>query len=140
MRRVIFALLGEAIAFAALVVWFELGHTAEGRGLGALGVFAGVLAIGFPSLYYCCKRRQWEVWRFILLGAIGGALCALPFYGGALLFSFLVPIFALAGAGFGLLFWFTAIWRNDDLTCPKSFCLPCGKAYKVVRGRISQSK
>lgn len=140
MRRVIFALLGEAAAFAALVIWFELGHATEGRGQGALGVFVGVLAIGLPSLYYCCKRRQWESWRFILLGALGGALCALPFYGGSTVFGFLVLVFALAGACFGLLFWFTAIWRNDDLTCPKSFCLPCGTAYKVVRGRISQSK
>jgi hypothetical protein len=140
MRRVIFTLLGEAVAIAALVIWFEFGHAAEGRGLGALGVFAGVLLIGFASLYYCCKRRQWDAWRFMMVSAFGGALCALPFYGGTGVFVFLVLVFALAGFVFGLLFWFTAVWRNHDLTCPKSFCLPCGTEYKVVRGRIFQSK
>lgn len=140
MRRVIFVLLGEAAFFAGLVIWFEFGHAAMGRGQGALGVFAGVLAIGSLALYYCCKRRRWDAWRFVLVGALGGALCALPFYGGSGVFGFLVLILALAGAGFGLLFWFTAIWRNDALTCPKFFCLPCGTTYKVARGRIAQSK
>ncbi len=138
MRRVIFTLLGEAVVFAVLVIWFELGHVDAGRGQGALGVFVSVLAIGLPILFYCCKRRRWEAWRFILLGALGGALCSLPFYGGTLLFSFLLPLFALAGACFGLLFWFTAIWRNDDLTRPKSFSLSCGKEYKVVRNALKQ--
>lgn len=140
MRRVLLTLLGEAAAFAALVIWFESSHAAAGRGRGALGVFLGLLAIGLLALFYCCKRRRWDAWRFLMVGALGGAFCALPFYGGTGVFGFLLLIMALAGAGFGLLFWFTAIWRNDDLTCPKSFCLPCGTTYKVARGRVGQSK
>lgn len=138
MRRVMFALLGEAAAFAALVLWLELGREVERTAHGALGVFVGVLGIGFPALYYCCKNRLWDVWRFIVLGTLGGGLCALPFSGGPYAFPFLLGLFALAGAFSGVLFWFAAIWRNDDLTCPKSFCLPCGKAYRFARNALSR--
>lgn len=136
MRRVMFALLGEAAAFAALVIWLELGREVERTAHGALGVFVGVLVVGFPALYYCCKNRLWEVWRFIVLGAIGGGLCALPFSGGPYGFPFLLAIFVLCGALFGTFFWLAAIWHNDDLTCPKSFCLPCGTVYKVARNAL----
>jgi hypothetical protein len=44
--------------------------------------------------------------------------------------------FVLTGATLGALFWFAALWRNDDLTCPKSFCLPCGMVYKVARNGL----
>jgi hypothetical protein len=136
MHRVMFALLGEAAAFAALVLWLELGREVERTAHGALGVFVGVLCVGFPAMYYCCKNRMWELWRAILLGALCGGICALPFSGGQFAFPFLLAVFVLAGAGFGLVFWFAAIWRNDNLTCPKSFCLPCGKAYRVARAAL----
>ena len=136
MLRVIIALVGVACGFAALVVFLELERTRGGSTLAAAGVFVGVLAVGFPVLYQCCKRRWWEVWRFILLGMLGGSLCSLPFGGGAVSFGFLLMAFVLTGATLGALFWFAALWRNDDLTCPKSFCLPCGMVYKVARNGL----
>jgi hypothetical protein len=138
MRRVVAALLGEAACFAALVLWLDADRAFGSRGLGALGVFAGVLAVGFPAMYYCCRNRMWEPWRAILLGALCGGLCALPFYGGPFAFPFLLLIFVLAGMLFGALFWVAAIWRNDDLTCPKSFCLPCGQVYRVARNALNR--
>lgn len=141
MRRVQFALLGLAAAFAALAFWLEPGRGRWSAPFDAAGAFAAVLAVGFPVLYRCCRRGQWEVWRFVVLVALVGALCALPFYGGPFAFPFLLAIFVLAGALFGLAFWFAAIWRNEDLTCPKSFCLPCGTVYRVARrALLDQSK
>jgi hypothetical protein len=141
MRRVVLALLGEAVLFAALIFWIGSGNRGFAAGQGALGVFVSVLMVGFPSLYYCCQRGLWDAWRFVLLGALGGLLCALPLYGGPYLFGFLLLLFVLAGAAFGALFWLTAIWRNLDLTCPKTICLPCGTVYKVARKAFSrQSK
>lgn len=136
MRRVLFALLGEALLFAALIFWVGSGAAGFAAGRGALGVFFSVLVVGFPSLYYCCQRGLWEAWRFVLLGALSGVLCALPLYGGPHPAGFLTVVFALAGAGFGGLFWLSAIWRNRNLTCPKSFCLPCGVVYKVARNAL----
>lgn len=135
MRRVMVALLGVAGGFAWLVAWLELGRTSGATGWATAGVFGGTLAIGYPTLYRCCKRQWWECWRFLLIGGCWGALCALPFAGGTFSFGFLWSVFVLAGVGLGLLFWLTAIWRNDDLTGPKSFCLPCG-VYKVARGAL----
>ncbi|MEW6163630.1 MAG: hypothetical protein AB1642_01065 [Pseudomonadota bacterium] len=140
MHRVIFALLGVAAGFAAQVIWLELARHGGGTLRAATGVFLGVLTVGFPLLYYCCKRGLWEVWRFVLLGTSSGMICALPFAGGSYGFGFLLAIFALSGSLFGLLFWLAAIWRNDALTCPKSFCLPCGVAYKVARNALNRRK
>lgn len=133
MRRVLLALLGVASLFAALIYWIASGESGMAAGRGAIGVFISVLMVGFPSLYYCCKRGLWQGWRFILLGALSGAFCALPLLGGPYLFGFLLIVFVAVGAGYGGLFWLAAIWRNEDLTCPKSFCLPCGQAYRVAR-------
>jgi peptidoglycan/LPS O-acetylase OafA/YrhL len=138
MRRVIAALLGVAAGFAALVFWLDLAREGGGTLRAALGVFAGVLAMGFPVLYWCCKRRYWEAWRFLLLGILGGGLCALPFAGGPFAFGFLLLVFLVAGTLLGLLFWLVAIHRNTGLTCPKSFCLPCGKVYKVARNALGR--
>lgn len=135
MLRVIIALIGVACGFAALVVFLELERARGGTLWAATGVWAGVLAVGYPLLYQCCKRQWWEMWHFILLGTVGGGLCALPF-SGSFSFGFLLLIFFLAGAVLGLLFWLAALWRNDDLTCPKSFCLPCGMIYKVARSGL----
>lgn len=136
MQRVIIAWLGVAAGFAALVVWLELGrdHTATLR--AAAGVFCGMLVVGYPALYLCCKRQWWDCWRFLLLGAGLGVLGALPFAGGPFAFGFLLFIFALAGIGLGFLFWFAALWRNEGLTCPKFFCLPCGMAYRFARNAL----
>lgn len=131
MRRVLTALLGVAAGFAALVWWLDPARTGSAR--AAVGVFAGVLALGLPLLYRCCKRNRWELWRHTLFGALGGGLCALPFFGGPYGFGFLLAIFLAAGALLGLAFWLAGIWRNEDLVCPKSFCLPCGTAYKYAR-------
>jgi hypothetical protein len=136
MQRVIVALCGMAAAFAALAIWLDLGRGSGTTGWAALGVFVGVLLIGFPALRYCCKHRLWEIWHSILLGILCGGLCTLPFADGPFGFGFLLTIFLLAGTVFGLLFWLMAIWRNDDLTCPKSFCLPCGRVYKVARNAL----
>lgn len=136
MQRVIIALCGMAAAFAALGVWLDLDRGSVAGGWAAPGVFAGVLLVGLPALRFCCRFRLWEAWHAILLGALCGGLCALPFAGGPFGFGFLLTIFLLAGTVFGLLFWLTAIWRNDDLTCPKSFCLPCGRIYKVARNAL----
>lgn len=138
MRRVIAALLGVAAAFAALVIWLELGRESGGTVRAALAMFGGVLMGGFAALYLCCKRHCWEIWRFILFGTLGSGLCALPFAGGSFSFGFLLALFLLAGAGASVLFWLAAIWRNDGLTCPKAFCLPCGVAYKVARNALRQ--
>jgi hypothetical protein len=133
MRRVQLAMLGLAAGYALVV---ELLDPARGGQWASIGIFFAALAVGFPVLYYCCKRGYWEPWRMILLGSLGGGLCALPFAGGPFSFGFLLLILLLAGAGLGLLFWIAAIWRNDDLTCRKSFCLPCGTVYKVARGAL----
>lgn len=138
MHRVLIALLGEALLFGALIFWIGSGDKGFAAGRGALGVFVSVLIVGFPSLYYCCQRGLWDAWRFVLLGALGGLLCVLPLYGSHYLFGFLLVLFVAAGAAFGGLFWLSAIWRNRDLTCPKSFCLPCGKVYKVARKALSR--
>jgi hypothetical protein len=138
MRRVLFALLGEAALLAALIFWLGSGEAGFAAGRGALGVFVSVLMVGLPSLYYCCRRGLWDAWRFVLLGALGGLLCVLPFYGGPYLFGFLLVLFVAAGAVFGGLFWLLAIWRNLDLTCPTSICLPCGTVYKVARKAFSR--
>jgi peptidoglycan/LPS O-acetylase OafA/YrhL len=140
MRRVIFALIGVAAAFAALVVWLELGGKQGRTPIFAAGLFAGVLVAGFPVLYQCCKRHWWQPWQMTLLGSLGGGLCALPFAGGPFGFGFLLAIFLLAGTGLGLLFWLVAIWRNDDLTCPRSFCLPCGAVYRVARNALNRRR
>lgn len=133
MARVLAALLGVAAAFAALVHVLDLDRLHDNSGFGTFGSFVGVLVIGFPILYVCCKRGWWQAWFLAGLGSAGGALLSLPFSGGRFGFGFLLFTFALCGAVLGLLFWLAAIWRNDDLTCPKSFCLPCGAAYKVAR-------
>lgn len=138
MRRVFIALLGLAASFAALVYWLDLAREGSGTLQAACGVFAGVLALGFPVLYWCCKRRYWEAWRFALLGGLAGGLCTLPFVGGPYAFTFLLLIFLVAGAVLGLGFWLAAIHRNDGLTCPKSFCLPCGQVYKVARNVLGR--
>lgn len=140
MRRVMLTLLGAAVLISALIFWLASGETGLAAGSGALAVFFSVLMVGLPSLYYCCRRGIRELWRFALLGALAGLLCALPLHGGPYLFAFLAMLFVLAGAGFGALFWLAAIWRNPDLDCPKSICLPCGTVYRVARHTLRQSK
>lgn len=130
MQRVSLALLIVAAAFAAMVLELELGRNHQ---QAALFVFGGVFAVGYPLLYLCCKRGWWKIWQTTLLGIVGGILCTLPFANGSFGFQFLLLVFGIAGTALGLLFWVIAIWRNDNLTCPRSFCLPCGVAYRVAR-------
>ena len=146
MRRVIVALLGVAAGFAALVVWLGLPREASEQSAqwtkwaAALGVFAGVVLAGFPVLFWCCKRRYWDSWRFVLIGALAGMFCTLPFATGPYAYGFLLILFLAAGALYGLLFWLVAIYRNEGLTCPKSFCLPCGKVYRVARHALGRGR
>lgn len=130
MQRVSLALLIVAAAFAAMVFELELGRNHQ---WAALSVFVGVFVVGYPLLYLCCKRGWWKIWQTALLGLVGGILCTLPFANGSFGFQFLLLVFGIAGIALGLLFWLIAIWRNEDLTCPRSFCLPCGVAYRVAR-------
>jgi hypothetical protein len=130
MQRVSLALLIVAAAFAAIVLELELGRN---HLQAALFIFVAVFVVGYPLLYLCCKRGWWKIWQTCLLGIIGGVLCTLPFANGSFGFQFLLLVFVIAGAILGLLFWCIAIWRNEGLTCPKSFCLPCGMAYRVAR-------
>ena len=135
MRRALVALLTEALLISALLVGLDAGPLIAGI------VFAVVLAGGYALLCYCCRGERWEFWRFVLFGSFTGALCALPYAGGPHAFGFLLAMLLLVGATFGLLFWFAAIWRNANLTCPKAFCLPCGTIYRVARsGRALQPK
>jgi O-antigen/teichoic acid export membrane protein len=140
MRRVIVALLGVAAGFAALVIWLGLPREGTGQTAAALGIFFGVMLAGFPVLYWCCKRHYWDGWRFVLIGSLAGGLCAVPFAGGPYAFGFLLMLFLVAGAVYGALFWLVAIFRNDALTCPKSFCLPCGKVYRVARNALGRTR
>ena len=130
MQRVSLALLIVAAAFAAMVLELELGRNHQ---QAALSVFAGVFVVGYPLLYLCCKRGWWKIWQTTLLGIVGGILCTLPFANGSFGFQFLLLVFVIAGMALGPLFWLIAIWRNDNLTCPRYFCLPCGEAYRVAR-------
>jgi len=133
MPRVLAGWFFMAAAFAAMVYWLELGAGS----LRATGfTFAGVLLIGYPVLYLCCKRGWWTPFHTVGLGLVAGFLVALVFDDGKVLMQFLLLIFLVAGALFGLGFWIMAIWRNEDLTCPKSFCLPCGTVYRVARNAI----
>lgn len=136
MRRAMFALLGGTLIVGGFLEWLDAGHAF------ALAVCAGLLACGFALLYYCCRRKRWESWRFVLFGAGVGAACAMPLFGGRYIADFLLVLFMLIGAVFGGLFWLSAIWRNAGLTCPKSYCMPCGAVYRVARNALGgrQSK
>lgn len=141
MRRVILVLICAAVLLAALISWLGAGETGFAAGRGALAVFLSVLIVGLPSLYDCCRRGLWEAWRFMLFGAASGLLSALPLYGGPYLFRFLLVLFVAAGAAGGALFWLAAIWRNRDLSCPKTLRLPDGTVYRVARtALVRQSK
>lgn len=134
MLRAIAALLGAALAFPALMLALGLDEALGGPLLVGGLIFGMVVALGFPALSLFCKLRWWDAWRFVLGGVVGGALCALPFLGDARFGAvYLVVIFALVGGALAVLFWIAAIWRNDALTCPKEFCLPCGVAYRFAR-------
>lgn len=133
MVRVLASMLGVALSFALLVHALDLGRIHGGSLHSAFGTFIGVLVVGYPVLFLCCRRGWWRADFLAVLGAGGGAATSLAFGGGSYGFGFLLFVFVLVGAVLGLLFWLTAIWRNDDLVCPKSFCLPCGAAYKVAR-------
>lgn len=141
MRRVMLALVGTAMLLAAVIflVGDDAGKVAAAG--KALVAFVCVLVIGVPALKFCCRRRWWEVWRFLVFGALVGSLGALPFLDGFHHFALIVSLFVATGVALSGLFWFVAIWRNHDLTCPKTICLPCGTVYRVARNAFRrQSK
>ncbi|MFN3401266.1 MAG: hypothetical protein ACK4Z4_13095 [Ferrovibrio sp.] len=141
MRRVMFVLFATAVGLAALIYWLGSGEGGLATGRGALAVFVSVLMVGLPSLYYCCRSARWEAWRFVVVGALVGLLCALPLADGPHHFGLAMALFVTAGALWGALFWLAAIWRNRELNRPKSICLPCGTVYRVARNALGrQSK
>ncbi|MCX8017898.1 MAG: hypothetical protein N2690_08390 [Rhodocyclaceae bacterium] len=138
MRRALFALVGLSLAFAWLARLLYLDRA--GSVVGEEAVFVLALAIGLPALYLCCRRRWWACWQMMALGAGLGFAVALPFASGPYAFAFLLLVFVLAGAALGLAFWCAAVWRNEDLTCPKYVCLPCGTVYRVARNALSRHR
>ena len=141
MSRAVAALFCAAFAFPALVLALGL-HEALGGAVFVGGVmFALVVVCGFPALSLYCKRRWWAPWRFVAGGILGSALFALPFLGsGRFGFAYLVLIFACLGALLSVAFWMAAIWRNDELTAPREFCLPCGIAYRYARNALRRRR
>lgn len=134
MNRVIAAFFAVAFAFPASILALGLHESLGGAFMVGALLFAVVLALGFPALFLFCKRQWWGPARFVIGGTLGGALCALPFAGGARFsFTYLVLIFALVGMLLSALFWLAGIWRNRNLTCPKAFCLPGGVTYRYAR-------
>jgi hypothetical protein len=137
MGRAIAAFLAVALAFPASVILLDLHHALGGMLMVGAILFGCVLALGFPTLILFCKRQWWELWRFVLGGAAGGALCALPFVGGVTFAPvYLFVLFMIAGVAFAGVFWLSGIWRNDNLTCPKEFRLPGGVTYKFARNAL----
>lgn len=130
MQRVLIGLGMMASGFAALIYWLELGTNPV---RSALLVGAGVLLLGYPVLFLCCKRGWWTPFHTVSLGLLAGILVALPFDNGKILLQFLLLITLTTGGFLGLLFWVVAILGNENLTCPKSFCLPCGTVYRFAR-------
>lgn len=139
MARALAALLAAAFAFPALVLALGLHEALGGMAVVGISLFGTVALLGLPALVCFCKLQWWEPWRFVAGGTLGGAICALPFAGsGRFGFAYLLVIFALAGLFLSVVFWFAAVWRNRDLTCPKEFCLPCGVAYRYARDALRQ--
>lgn len=139
MRRAIAAYLSVALAFPALILVLDLHHALGGADFVVSVLLMFVLLLGLPALILFCKLQWWQPWRFVAGGGIGGVLCALPFLT-APSFSpmFLVALFALLGLGFSAIFWFTGIWRNDNLTCPREIRLPGGARFRVARGLLKK--
>jgi hypothetical protein len=139
MRRAVAAYLAVALAFPALILMLELHHALGGAAIVISVLLMVVLLLGLPTLILFCKLQWWEPWRFVLGGAAGGVLCALPFLAAP---SFspmsLIIIFALFGVCFSCIFWFTGIWRNDRLTCPSEFRMPGGGRFRVSRGLLKK--
>lgn len=141
MRRVILTLLVFAGLGAALIFWLGNGISSPAVAGAAVVFFLGLLLVGFLFCRLCCRLKRWEAWRFILFWAAFGLLWVLPFQGGRYQTGLLATIFAIIGALAGAAFWGLAIWRNHDLTCPKSICLPCGTVYRMACHALSrQSK
>jgi len=139
MVRALVALFGAALAFPAFALVLGLEEALGGTWFVVGSLSGAVILLGLPTLVAFCKLQWWEPWRFVAGGMLGGALCAVPFAGsGRFGFAYLLVIFALAGLFLSVAFWFAAVWRNRDLTCPKEFCLPCGVAYRYARDALRQ--
>lgn len=133
MARAILALLAAALAYPSSVLALGLHKSLGGALQVGVVLFFCVLGMGLPALVAFCKLKWWGFWRLVAGGTLGGALCALPFVGSAQVhLLFLVVIFALAGTVSAVLFWVAAIWRNNNLTCPKEFRLPGGAVYRFA--------
>jgi len=141
MTRAMVALFGAALAFPGFVLALGFGEALGGDWFVGGVMFALVVCCGFPALSLYSKRRWWEPWRFVAGGTLGSALFALPFLGsGRFGFGYLVVAFALVGGLLSVVFWLAAIWRNDELTAPREFCLPCGVAYRYARDALRRRR
>ncbi len=139
MARAIAALLGAAFAFPAFALALGLEEALGGTLFVFASLAGSVVLLGLPTLVAFCKLQWWEPWRFVAGGTLGGAICALPFAGsGRFAFAYLLVIFALTGFLLSIAFWFAAVWRNRELTCPKEFCLPCGVVYRYARNALTR--
>lgn len=138
MGRALVALLATALVFAASLLTLDLHRNLGSAAFVATFTVCGVLVLGLPVLVLFCKRQWWSPLRFALGGALGGALFAVPFANGRFSVVYLVVTLMLVGLISGIGFWFAGIWRNENLTCPKEFCLPCGIAYKYARNALRQ--
>lgn len=136
MARALVALFVAASAFAASILALDLHRHFGGAAFVGSLLIGCVLVMGLPTMVLFCKRQWWQPWRFVVGGMLGGAIFALPFLGGRISGAFLVAILAAAGAAAGMGLWFAGIWRNENLTCPREFCLPCGVAYKYARNAL----
>lgn len=136
MARALVALFVAAFAFAASILALDL-HRNFGGAVFVGAVLAGCgVVLGLPVLVLFCKYQWWQPWRFVVGGMLGGALFSLPFLDGRLSAVFVVVVLATAGMTAGIGLWLTGIWRNENLTCPREFCLPCGIAYKYARNAL----
>ncbi len=139
MGRVAIAFAVAAFAFPLFIL---LSGTPDAWG-GALRVGAitvtGVLGMGVPAFLFFRCRHWWELWKFIVGGALGGLLCAIFFMKtDAPNFWFFAILFAAGGTFHAVLFWLIAVRRNLQLTTPNQYCLPGGVIYMTARRTLAR--
>lgn len=133
------ALAFAVVAFALPMLVLLSGTADAGAGARRIGVVtvAGALVLGVPAFIYFRCLGWWQLWKFMVGGALGGLLCAFVFLDiEAPNFVFLAFLFVAGGALHALVFWLIAIWRHPALTVPRRYCLPDGATYKVAHSTL----
>ncbi len=116
MRRV-------AVTFTFLALVYPVVAFVAGGEIGIAGPLTvapvaalATLLLGVPAFVFCYRRGWLEWWQMVLVGALVGLVCALPFaVGGIVLAAALAPAFFALCLLLGLLFWLLALWRNNRL-------------------------